>query len=140
MLEMGQRLPEKLFDECGVTLFVGMGKSVSGRRSEPVAAQHLGLHTQPFANVVEPDGVGQLCEEHGTQMAEHAERARLGINPGFPGNSSNHPARNELEKLVKDDIIGSGWRLVIHIPYRVAGNHTDRRPNFSPNSENPMGC
>ena len=73
-------------------------------------------------------------------MAEHAEGESLGINPGFPSNSSDHPTRNVLEKLLEDDIIGSGWPLIFHILYRVAGKITDRQPNFTPNSENPVGC
>ena len=59
---------------------------------------------QPVADVVETDGMGKLGEKHRGQMAAHAKGPRLGIHSGFPGDSSHHPARNELEKLVENDI------------------------------------
>ena len=75
--------------------------------------------------------MGQLGEKHCGQMAAHAEAYRLGIHSGLQGDSCDHPLRNELAKLVENDIIGSGWRFTFaHNPTEWQGIKPDASPTF----------
>ena len=58
--------------------------------------------------------MGELGEEHGRKMAEDAEGAGLGLHAGFAGVAIDQSPWNEVEKLLEDDDIGSGWCGFIH--------------------------
>jgi hypothetical protein len=65
-------------------------------------------------------------------MAHDAESPRLGVNTGFPGDFSDHPPGNELEKLVEDGIIGSGWCFFcVHTPTEWQGFKPGASPLFT---------
>ena len=94
-----------------------------------MAEQDTGFHAQPVADIIETYRPGQLGEEHGRQMAHDAEGPRLGVYAGLPGDPVDHPPRNELEKLVEDDIVGAGWCLFLfHTPTEWQGFKPDTSP------------
>ena len=85
VLEVGEHLPEKLFDEIRRTHLVGMGKSVARRRPHAETGKRGRFQPQPVADIVEADGMGELGKEHGSQMAENIEGASLGLHARFHG-------------------------------------------------------
>jgi hypothetical protein len=58
--------------------------------------------------------MGELREGHRAAVAHHAERPRLGLDPGLADKAADHAARNEIEKLLEDAPLDPGWCLFVH--------------------------
>lgn len=128
---MGESGPEESLDEVGVPVLVGVGEGVAGRRGHSEAGEGGTLETQPVAHVVESDGVGELGEEHRGEMAADAEVAGLGFGSRLPRVLTDEPARNEVEQLLEDGNIGSGWRFFVHTPLPSGRGSKGASPLFS---------
>ena len=85
VLEMGQRAPEHQLGELRIAHLVGVGEVVARGRSEPVGGDGPRLESQPVADVIEAQRMGELDEEHRSQMAEHGVGAGFEIDASFPG-------------------------------------------------------
>jgi len=69
---------------------------------------------QSVANIVEPNGVRKLGEEHRQEMAQDAEGAGLGFHACLEGVPVDHSTRNEVENQLENDHIGPGWCYFVH--------------------------
>jgi hypothetical protein len=83
--------PEQSLGHDSITDLVGMGEAVAARRGcSPDPRQPALMMPEGVADIVEPDGVGQLAVEHGYNVASRAGRARSGIDAVF---ASSFPTR-----------------------------------------------
>ncbi len=63
------------------------------------------------ADVVEADGLGELREEHGDQVGERREKARLGVHTRLPRGEIHDRARNLIDNpLVVGKCAADRWR------------------------------
>ena len=86
LLQMPQHLPEQRLHHVAVALPIGMRKSVSARGNRSPDRPELGrMMPQGVADVVKPDGMGQLRKEQTDHMTPWREGARLFIDPRSPG-------------------------------------------------------
>ena len=77
-LQMAEHRPENLFRQACVPLLVGMGEVVAaGRRGGPQRHQKPAVQAQGVADIVEADGVGQVCVDQADQMAPWRKRPRF---------------------------------------------------------------
>jgi len=56
--------------------------------------------------------MGERCEEHGREVADHAEGAGFGIHPRLAGVAIDQSKRNVVENLLEDDYIAAGCCFV----------------------------
>jgi hypothetical protein len=93
---------------------VGIRVGVAGGRDgSPQTAEPAGMDAQGVANVVEPDGVGELGEEQAHDMTPRCEGACLFVD-AMPACELGHEVGgNEFAKLGEDGPLGLGW-LVFH--------------------------
>jgi len=109
-LQMGQHRPEEPLGHRRVAVFVRVREAVAaGRGGAANPGQPAGMVMRGVADVVQADCVGQLRVEHGHHMAPRAERARLGLDAGFPRQFSDQMAGYEIAKLSQDTELASGW-------------------------------
>lgn len=92
------------------------------------------LEAQPVAHVVEADGMGELREKHRREVAADAEGAGLRFDSRLPRVLTDEPSRNEVEQLLEDGNIGSGWRFLFHTPLPSGRGSKGASPLFSPRS------
>ena len=114
MLEVARHGPEKFLGKLRISLLVCIGETVLGWRGDPETREDGSFEPQPVADIVESHGMGELGEEHGRKMAQHAEAASLGLHTSFKGVAIDQSARNEVEHLFQDDHIGPGWCCFLH--------------------------
>jgi hypothetical protein len=93
-----------------------MRKCVAGGRRHTKPRQGSFLEVQAVANIIEPDGIGELGKEHCCQMAGDCKGSCFESNLGISGMAPNEIARNQVENLFEDDFIIAGWCLVLHFP------------------------
>ena len=72
------------------------------------------MNAQGVANVVEPDGVGELREEQAHDMAPRREGARLLFDAMLAGELGHEVGRNEIAKLGEDGQRCLGWFVCFH--------------------------
>ena len=95
----------------------------AGATTSPQTAEPAGMDAQGVANVVEPDGVGELGEEQAHDMTPRCEGACLFVD-AMPACELGHEVGgNEFAKLGEDGQRGLGW-FVFH----QAGPEWDRSP------------
>lgn len=81
---MAKHRPENILSESCITLLVGVREIIATRwgctaqRYEQSVVQ-----AQPVTNVVETDGVGELCVDQADQVAPRAEGASLFVHAGL---------------------------------------------------------
>ena len=78
--------------------------------------------------------MGELGEEHRRGVAHHAEGSGHGVHACPGGVALDQSERNEVENLLEDDPIGSGWCCFFIPPYRVAGISIQHQPAFPINN------
>src|SRR6516162_4649002 len=110
LLQVLEHRPEQPFSQRSVAMLVGMGKVVATRSSGSAQGRkRAAVQSQRVTDVVEADGVSQLCKEHADHMAPRTERSRHGIHTGLARKFWNQMRRNEIAKLPKNAEFGYGW-------------------------------
>ena len=136
----GEHRPKELLDEIGGSMLVGVRQCIERRDGYAEAGENRRFETKPVANVIEANGVGKLGEEHGCQVTADTEGPRFGINPSLPGVPVDETARNQVEQLLNNDNIGSGWCFFDHTPL-PSGRDFRRTPaHFCFHFLRPVGC
>ena len=135
----GEHRPEELLDEIGVSMLVGVRQCIARRDGYAEAGENRRFETKPVANVIEANGVGKLGEEHRSQVTADTEGPGFCINPGFPGVPVDKTARNQVEQLLNNDNIGSGWCFFGHTPLPSGRDSEGRQPTFASISYAPVG-
>lgn len=115
VLKVSENRPEERFDKVGGTNLVCVRKGVARRRGDVEPAQRGSFESKPVANVVETDGMRKLRKEHGRQVAQNAESAGLFLHPSFTSGLIEDTSWYEVEKLLENNNVGTGWGLV-HTP------------------------
>jgi len=103
-LQMFQHGPEELFGHFRIAGAVGVGERVFGRRR-----QWPRMQAQRVADVVEPQGVGELCIQEADDMAPGTERAGLIVHAGLPRQFGHQMERNEVANLPQQRELAGGW-------------------------------
>jgi len=105
----------------------------SGYESEgagccPVGLQETGHipatpeEPQPVADVVEPDGMGELRINQADQMAPRTEGARFLVHAGLPCQLRHQIVGNQIANLPQHGKLASAWKgCCFFHPCRVAG-------------------
>ena len=127
----GEHRPEELLDEIGGSMLVGVRQCIARRDGYAEAGENRRFETKPVANIIEANGVGKLGEEHGCQVTADTEGPRFGINPSLPGVPVDETARNQVEQLLNNDNIGSGWCFFVHTPLPSGRDSERRQPTFA---------
>src|SRR6516165_3052333 len=110
LLQVFEHRPEQPFSQRSVAMLVGMGKVVATRSSGSAQGRkRAAVQSQRVTDVVEADGVSQLCKEHADHMTPRTERSRHGIHTGLARKFWNQMRRNEIAKLPKNAEFGYGW-------------------------------
>lgn len=94
---MAEHRPEQFYRKLRDALLVGVGETVPRWRRDTEAGQDSRFETEPYTDIVDSHGVGELSEEHRRKMAHHAEAAGFGFHAGLQGVTVDHSARNEVE-------------------------------------------
>ncbi len=123
-MEMFERFPEELFGHCGGTISIGGGQSVATGRSRAAnGGDRTRVQTQRVTNIIETDGVSELCKKQTDHMTPRGEAAGQQIHAGLSGQLGNQMRRNQISELAEDGELGAGWRaaIVFFHPCLVAG-------------------
>ena len=128
-LQMLQHPPEQLLGHRGIPVLVGMGEIIATGRGGPAQGrQGSRVQAQRVANVVEADGMSQLCKKQRHDMTPRAKGAGFLIHPRLPRQLGDQVSGNPVAKLSKNREFRAAWLrfgfLFFH-PCRVAGvNHS----------------
>jgi len=107
---MTEHRPENPFREAGVAFLVGVREIIAaGGRRGTERHQQTAVQTQPVADVVETDGVGELGVDQAHQMAPRAEGACLLVHAGFSREFRHHVAGNEIANLPEHGKLAAAW-------------------------------
>ena len=102
LLQVSEHLPEQRLHYVAVALPVGMRKAVSTRRHRSPDRPQLGrMMPQGVADVVKPDGMGQLRKEQTDHMTPRCEGARLFIDPVTASQFFCQMRRDKFTKLMQ---------------------------------------
>ena len=102
LLQVSEHLPEQRLHHVAVALPVRMRKAVSTRRHRSPDRPQLGrMMPQGVADVVKPDGMGQLRKEQTDHMTPRREGARLFIDPVTAGQFFCQMRRGKFTKLMQ---------------------------------------
>ena len=101
-----------------------MGKAVAaGRRGAANGKELRAMVTQGVADVVEPDRMGKLRVKQAHDVAPSRECPALFVDSVLGGQIANHSHRDELAKLIEDDVTVLGWFWLFHNSVSLVGNH-----------------
>ncbi len=109
VLEVSQRAPEHQLGELRIAHLVGVGEVVARGRRQSEGGDGPRLEPQPVADIVEAQRMGELCEDHRAEMAEHAVGPGFDIDTSFLGGLVNDATRNELEHLPENIEVVTCW-------------------------------
>ena len=129
LLQMLKHLPEKSLHHLGVAILVRVRKGIAawGHRS-PDHRQSGCVMAQRVADIVQSDGMGQLCKKQTHYMAPGRKGARLFIDPVFAGQFLRQVRRDKFTKLMQCVRIMLGRRYLFHTTDSLVGIR--RRPPF----------
>src|SRR6266404_1296584 len=110
LLEMIKHRPEQPFSQRSVALFIGVGEIVATRRRRSAQGRkRAAVQPQCVTDVVQTDGMSQLCKEHTHYVTPRAEGSCHGIHAGLARKFRNQMWRNEFAKLSQNSELGCGW-------------------------------
>jgi hypothetical protein len=110
LLELIKHRPEQPFSQRSVAVFIGVGKIVAAGRSRSAQARkRAAVHPQCVTDVVQTDGVSQLCKEHTHYVTPRTEGSRHGIHASLARKFGNKLRRNQIAKLPQNIELGCGW-------------------------------
>ena len=122
LLQVSEHLPEQRLHYVAVALPVGMRKAVSTRRHRSPDRPQLGrMMPQGVADVVKPDGMGQLRKEQTDHMTPRCEGARLFIDPVTAGQFFCQMPPDKFTKLMQCAAVVFGRRRVFHTADSLVG-------------------
>ena len=129
--EMFEHLPEQILGQGRIALAVGVGKAVAAGRSRAAhGRERPRVQAQAVADVIEPDGVGELRVEQRDDLAPRTEGTGLGLDAVLAGQCGDEMIGNEIAELAQEREFGTGWLRafgIIH-PCRVAGDLASANP------------
>ena len=110
LLQVLEHRPEQPFSQRSVATLIGMGKVVATRSSgSSQGRKRTAVQPQRVTDVVQTDGMSQLCKEHTHYVTPRTEGSRHGIHAGLARKFRNQMRRNEIAKLPKNAEFGCGW-------------------------------
>jgi hypothetical protein len=108
--QMLQHRPEQLLPQRGVTSAIGVGQIITRRRrGRADADEQTRMQSQAVADIVEPDGVDQLCVEQRDHMTPRRIGSRLALHSGLSGQLGHQKRRNQIANLVQDTELTLAW-------------------------------
>lgn len=139
-LKMIAHRPENLFGQPSIAHLVGMGEGIAaGCRGSAQRGEQIPVQPQSVADIIEPDGVGELRVEQAHQMAPGGKRARLPVHARRPRQLRHQMRRNEIANLPQHRKFVSAWSwpwsflfLFFHVPAERQGNISTPSHLFSP--------
>ena len=69
---------------------------------------------QCIANIIQSNGMSELRIQKADHVAPRGESSALFIDAILGCQITNHPHRDELAKLIKDDVTVFGWFWFVH--------------------------
>ena len=88
------------------------------------------MQAQGVANVVEPDGVGELRVDQADEMTPRAEAAGLFVHAGFPRQFRDQVRWNQMADVPQDGERTAAWGGGFVHPRRVTGAGFHAKPIF----------
>ncbi len=129
LLQVTEHLPEKLLHHVAVPVFVGVGERVAARGHRPADCSQLRrMMTQGVANVIEPDGMGQLSKKKADHVAPGRKSPGLLVYSVLAGKFFRQMRRNQFTELMQCAAVVFGRRYGFHTSDSLVGIR--RRPPY----------
>jgi hypothetical protein len=98
------------------------------------------VQPQRVADIIEANGMGQLCKEHADHVTPRAEGSRHAIHAGLARKFRDEMGWNQIAKLSQNRELGGDWfGLFFHL-CRVTELKSHSNHFFCPHIHPPMGC
>lgn len=121
---MFEHLPEQILGHGGVTMAVGVGKTIATGWSGPAnGRERSGMEVEGVADVIEPDGMGELRVQQGDHLTPWAEGPGLFIDPMLASQPGDQVIGDKVAELAEDGEFTPGWLRAVFVFHtcRVAG-------------------
>jgi len=109
-LQMAEDGIEKVLSHLSGAFTVGSGECIfAGRIRATHCRERSRMQTQGIADIVEPDGMGQLGIEQTHDMTPRRERAGAFDNASIPRQFGNQMRRNKIAELMQEREAAARW-------------------------------
>ena len=140
VLQMLEHLPGQRLHHVRVAAFVRMRESVAARRGRPAHSQELRtVVAQSVTQIVQPRAMNQVAVKQAHDMTPRRKSPALSVHPILGGQTANHPDRDELAKLIKDDRTVLGWFWLVFFHHDFLGRKSARANHFFKFLAHPYG-
>lgn len=129
-LKVSQNAPKQFLHHVAVAVLVGVRERIAAWRHRAPDCSEFGTEVaKAVADIVQPDRVGQLCEQKTDHVAPRSEGAGLFVHAMLAGKFFRQMRRDEFAKLMQCAAVMLGRRYCFHTSDSLVGIR--RRPPFS---------
>jgi hypothetical protein len=130
-LEMFEHGPEELLGHRGVAMLVGVGEIVPrGCRRSAQGRQRTRVQTQRITDVIEPNGMGELCVNQRDHMTPRRERPRFLIHLSRTRQFGHEKLRDGVANLAQNRVQMRRWRRGFGFFHPAVGRKSNPVPTL----------